>query len=516
MRNYLGIPMRLWHFSLLMSALTLITYNIPFYLFVSSHSELPLVRRIVFIASLAAIMLALNFLVCYLVTFLLRYVGRVLIAVTHILNATCLYFVVVYNTLMDGSMMGNVFNTRYSEASGYFTVPLFATIIILGIVPAVYVLWQKIDYGHWKQLGISAASALGTSLALVLLNFNQFLWIGQYDTELGGLLMPWSYIVNSCRILSQQHEANAQEILLPDATFADADSTAVVLVIGESARSANFALYGYGKNTTPRLSAMPDVTALPARSCATYTTAGVKSILEYADQSALYEILPNYLFRTGADVAWRTSNWGEPPVHINEYVTRQELEQQYPDCEPHYDGVLFAGIKQRIVGSGNNKVLIVLHTSTSHGPRYDTQYPPRFELFTPVCKSVEEGKENIAGLVNAYDNTIIYTDHLLADLIDTLRTITNRHTAMLFVSDHGESLGENGLFMHGVPMSIAPREQYMIPFIVWTSPGFRTIKNPEREVDQHSVFHSVLNLLGVTSPIYDADKDIFQCATSLK
>lgn len=509
MFSFLKTPVMLWRFSLLVSTFSLVVYNIPFFQFVVSHSELPWLGKALFTFSLGSIMLALNFLVCYLLLFALRYAGKIIVAISLALNATCLYFVVVYNTLMDGSMMGNVFNTRYSEASGFFSVPLFACIIVLGLLPAAYVLLQKIDYGKWKTFGISAGASLGVSLLLVLLNFNQFLWIGQYDTELGGLLMPWSYTVNTGRLIAQQRQANEVEIPLPDASFRDDDKAAVVLVIGESARSANFSLYGYGKNTNPRLSQMADVHAIKAHSCATYTTAGVKSILEYADKSELYEILPNYLFRAGVDVSWRTSNWGEPPVHIDEYLTRGDLAKQYPDYDHHFDGILFAGIKQRINDSEKNKVLIILHTSTSHGPRYDQQYPPQFEHFTPVCKSVEEGRDNIPGLVNAYDNTVLYTDYQLASLIDTLRNLDQWQTAMLYVSDHGESLGENGLFMHGVPLSIAPAEQYEIPFIVWTSAGM-PLKQFEGEIDQHCVFHSVMRLLGADSPVYDRDKDIFQ------
>ena len=501
--------MPLYRFSLVMSVITLLLYNIPFFRFVVSHSELPTFRLALFTLSLALIMVALNFLVCYLLVFLTRYVGRTIVALSHVLNATCVYFVVVYNTLMDGSMMGNVFNTRYSEASGFFSAPLFLCMFFLGIVPAAYVLLQKIDYGKWKTFGVAAGTSLGVSLLLVLLNFNQFLWIGQYDTELGGLLMPWSYTINTCRIAAQHHQANAEEIILPEASFRNDDKEAVVLVIGESARRDNFSLYGYEKNTNPRLSQMSDVVPLMARSCATYTTAGVKCILEYADKSQLYEILPNYLFRNGADVSWRTSNWGEPPVHVDEYLSRGDLAKIYADEDKHYDGMLFAGVKERIEQNHKNKVLIVIHTSTSHGPRYDQQYPAEFEVFKPVCRSVEEGRDNIEGLVNAYDNSVVYTDFLLSQLIDTLRTMDDWKTSMLFVSDHGESLGENGLFMHGVPLSIAPKEQYEIPFIVWTSDSLRSLKHDNAEIDQHYVFHTVLGLLSVDSPVYDADKDIF-------
>jgi lipid A ethanolaminephosphotransferase len=124
-------------------------------------------------------------------------------------------------------------------------------------------------------------------------------------------------------------------------------------------------------------------------------------------------------------------------------------------------------------------------------------------------------------LVNAYDNTILYTDYLLSNLIDTLRSMTNWNSALFFVSDHGESLGENNIFMHGLPMKLAPKVQYEIPFLVWTSPGFRKYKPTSRQsepsdntlpavLDQHYVFHSVLNLLSVESPAYDKTHDIFK------
>ena len=222
--------------------------------------------------------------------------------------------------------------------------------------------------------------------------------------------------------------------------------------------------------------------------------------------------MPNYAFRTGADVSWRTSNWGEPPIHIEEYLTDSELSLCYPDEDHHYDGILFHGLRERIVSSDKNKVLIVLHTSTSHGPQYADKYPKEFEVYKPVAKNVEEGEKNVAMLVNAYDNTIRYTDYLLSNLIDTLRSMDDWHSAMIFISDHGESLGENKVFMHGLPMKIAPRVQYEIPFLVWTSKDFRRFK-PDSQLpavlEQHYVFHSVLNLLSIQSPAYDEAFDVF-------
>ena len=214
-----------------------------------------------------------------------------------------------------------------------------------------------------------------------------------------------------------------------------------------------------------------------------------------------------------ADVTWRTSNWGEPPIHIEEYLTNEQLGELYPDENIYHDAILLKGLRERITSSQKNKVLVILHTSTSHGPKYADKYPKAFEVYKPVARNVEEGEKNIDWLVNAYDNTIRYTDYLLDSLITTLSTMNDWHSAMIFISDHGESLGENKMFMHGLPMKLAPKEQYEIPFLVWTSEHFRTYK-PDSELpevlEQHYIFHSVLNLLAIESPAYNKDFDIFR------
>jgi lipid A ethanolaminephosphotransferase len=281
------------------------------------------------------------------------------------------------------------------------------------------------------------------------------------------------------------------------------------LVIGESARSSNFSLYGYDKNTNPLLSQIESLKHFEAESCATYTTAGLQCILEHQNTGKLYEILPNYLYRNGVDVIWKTTNWGEPKVTIDNFQNKEMLRKNCdgPDCD--YDGILLKGLKDEILASKKNKILIVLHTSTSHGPTYYKKYPKEFERFTPVCKSVELADCTQQELINAYDNTILYTDYLVASLIEDLKELTAYNTSMIYISDHGESLGEKGLYMHGIPSSLAPKEQLEIPFIVWTSEGSKTIKE-NQEHSQHNIFHSVLDFLAVDSPIYDEAMSIYK------
>lgn len=496
-------------------------YNIPFFNYVAQNTNETIGGKLFLLASLVVIMLALNFMMTYLMMWLMRMVGRILLAILSIINATAVYFIYTYSVMIDATTIENVFNTRYSEASGFFSWPLWLSILISGVLPALFCLLQPVVFGKAKRMAVYCGSALAIVLVVASLNISQTLWISQHDTELGGLLQPWSYVVNTGRVISFQHDEQAEEIKLPDGTIADHEKAVVVLVIGESARKANFQLYGYERDTNPLLSKQEGLKVYQANACATYTTAGSKAILEAKNSGDLYELLPNYAYRTGVDVAWRTSNWGEPPIHIDEYLNDTDLAAQYPDENADYDGILFAGLRERIESSPKDKVLIILHTSTSHGPKYADKYPKAFEVYKPVARNIEEGEKNIGMLINAYDNTIRYTDFLLDSLINTLRAMTDWKSAMIFISDHGESLGENKLYMHGLPMKLAPKVQYEIPFLVWISDGFRHYKPTSSEEDvtagelpsvleQHYIFHSVLNLLSIHSPAYNEDYDIFE------
>ena len=505
-------PISLFVFSCIVSIGTLLLYNLPFFKYVFNNTNENLGGQIFLLASLVVIMLAVNFMMTYLVIYLLRMVGRVLLALFSLINATAVYFIITYSVMIDATTIENVFNTRYSEASGFFSWSLWLFIVVFGMLPALWCIFQPVVIGKVKKMGVYCGSSLVIVLAIALMNFSQTLWISQHDTELGGLLQPWSYLANTFRVISSQQDEQQEEIKLPEGRITDDEKAVVVLVIGESARKANFQLYGYERDTNPLLSKQEGLKVYQANSCATYTTAGSKAILEPKNSDDLYELLPNYAFRTGVDVSWRTSNWGEPPIHIDEYLTDDELGVQYPDENEAYDAILFAGLRERIVSSQKNKVLIVLHTSTSHGPKYADKYPKAFEVYKPVAKNVEEGEKNVSMLVNAYDNTIRYTDFLLDSLINTLRAMKDWKSAMIFISDHGESLGENKMFMHGLPMKLAPKQQYEIPFLVWTSDHFRDYKPLDElptVLEQHYIFHSVLNLLSIQSPAYNKDYDIF-------
>jgi lipid A ethanolaminephosphotransferase len=406
-------------------------------------------------------------------------------------------------------MIGNVLYTDYEEASSFFSFSFIMYLILLGIIPSLFILKTKIAKEKPKRFLINWSLTLLFIVVMVFVNGGNWRWIDKNSTKLGALAMPWSYMVNTSRYYIKKSKENEKEILLPDATIKDTVKSIAVLVIGESARSENFSLYGYEKPTNPLLSKIENLHNFNATSCATYTTAGVKCMLEYKDTNELYEILPNYLYRNNVEVIWRTTNWGEPPVHIKNFFNKEDLRNGCEGEECNYDEILLKGLKEQILASKKDKILIILHTSTSHGPTYNKKYPPEFEKFKPVCNSVELGQCSQEELINAYDNTIVYTDYLLANLIDDLKQLKEYNSTMLFVSDHGESLGENNLYMHGIPKAFAPKEQLEIPFIVWLSDGSIKLK-PNETLSQNHVFHSVLNFLAIDSPIYNEDLNIFE------
>ncbi|MBR5834953.1 MAG: phosphoethanolamine--lipid A transferase EptA [Bacteroidales bacterium] len=498
---------KLTTFCIVLSLFTVLAYHIPFFRLVLENTEGGLNGALIF-AGLGVLMLALNFFFYYLILYLGRFAGKCILASMFIADAVTLYFINTYEVLITDKMMGNVFNTQYSEASGFFSLSAVLYVIFLGILPCIYLFSQKVTYGSFRRFLANVGTGLGIVLAVALGHMKNWPWIDRNSTELGSLLMPWSYTINTFRYYSAEKKRNAKEILLPDAKIATDSKDVCVLIIGESARRDHFSLYGYERETNPYTS-KDGVTALIADAAATYTTAGVKAILDHGPVNKLYEILPNYMYRAGVDVSWRTSNWGEPPVHIEKYNKVKDLKARYPEADERYDGILLEGLKDDILASDKDKTLIIIHTNTGHGPTYFKKYPSDFEIFTPVCTTVEMSKADPQELINAYDNSILYTDWLIHSVIEILKDIPQRRTCMMYVSDHGESLGENNLYMHGVPMSMAPREQIEIPFIVWDSDEATNIKDLDK-VGQYHVFHSIMNFMGIESPIYEEEKNIFE------
>ena len=500
---------KLSYFVLIVSFINLALYHLPFYRFIFDNIDVKSLGGIVLLVSLTVLAFVLSAFVFYIGLFLLRFVGKCILVIFFNINAIAVYFISTYGVMIDKTMIGNVLNTNFDESSSFFSFTLIGYFIFLGLIPSILIFNLKVNPVKIKSFLVHIALSLMFMLSLAYANSPNWLWIDKHSKTLGALVMPWSYVVNTSRFFIHKNQENKQQILLPNATIKDNEKSIVVLVIGESARSENFSLYGYEKNTNPLLSKIDNVHSYKAESCATYTTAGIKCILEYQNTGKLFEILPNYLFRNNVEVIWRTTNWGEPTVKIENYQSKGDLKQECKGEGCEYDEVLLSGLLEQVLASEKNKILLVLHTSTSHGPTYYKKYPQQFKKYIPVCESVELAKCTQEELINAYDNTIVYTDYILATLIDELKQLEDYNSSMIYISDHGESLGENNLYLHGIPASIAPKEQLDIPFIVWVSDESRDLKDNEI-LSQHNIFHSILDFLKIESSIYDEGMSVFK------
>lgn len=494
---------------LIISLLNFLFFHYPFFSYVFHNLNYKSFNGILLVVTLIILMVVANAVFYYLLFSISVRLGKLLAILFFIVNALAVYFVNAYGVIIDESMVGNVLNTKYEESVSFLSLKLFIYIIVLGILPGILIYKAKIVKDKLKKFLITTSLTLLFIVVLAFVNASNWLWIDKNSKQLGGLAMHWSYAVNLSLFYLHKNQENEKEILLPNATIKDTKKSVVVLVIGESARKQNFSLYGYNRNTNPLLSATPNLFHFDANSCETYTTGGIKCILEHKNTSDLYEILPNYLYRNNVEVVWRSTNWGEPPIHIKEYQNKDALMAKCQGEGCAYDELLLHGLKEQIQASKKDKILIILHTSTSHGPSYSKKYPPKFETFKPVCNSVELGNCSHQELINAYDNTIIYTDFILHNVIENLEALKEYNSSMIFVSDHGESLGEKNLYMHGVPISFAPKEQYEIPFIVWVSNNSMQLK-PNKTLSQNHVFHSVLKFLSIESPVYNEEMNIFK------
>lgn len=495
---------------MILSAYTMVAFNYPFFSYISENTSND-IDGLWIVCSVYILMFVLNYLVYYILLFFGRVVGKCIIAILLVGNAICLYFINSYNTLIDMTMMGNVFNTRYSEASSFFSYTMLWYALLLGIIPCVLLFRKKVDYSPiWKFL-VSVVASIAIIIGIFFSNTKNTFWIDYHAPVMGSKILPWSYVINSVRYYNYWKLMNQEETILPDAEIVTDSKDIVVLIIGESARSQNFSLYGYEKETNPYLK-NDGVVALKAKASDTYTLSAVRAILQHKQkEGVLYEILPNYLARNGVDVIWRTNNWGTPRLKFDKNYSKDDLKDMYPEADSRFDGILFHRLGEQIAACDKDKIFVGIHTYTSHGPKYYSNSPRSIKQFYPECRTVEVSKRPRYELINAYDNTIVYTDYLVHSVIETLRTeFPDRRSCVIFISDHGESLGEKGHYMHGTPLRMAPSEQVNIPFIVWISDNAGTKVKEISSAGHHNIYHSVLHFLGLSTPIYNESKNIFE------
>ena len=295
----------------------------------------------------------------------------------------------------------------------------------------------------------------------------------------------------------------------------------LVLVVGETARAANFSLLGYPRETNPQLAKLDVASFSDVSSCGTSTEVSVPCMFsalgrEHYDERQIRhsEGLLDVLTRAGYAVKWFDNQSGCKGVCEGPGIEYVRL----CDDDRCHDGALVERLAAELPHVERDTV-IVLHMMGNHGSAYFKRYPKEFRQFLPDCATAQLRDCSRAEIVNAYDNAILYTDHVLGEIVKSLSQASDRvDGAMLYVSDHGESLGEHGLYLHGLPHAIAPSQQTHVPMIVWISRPLRASgdvdmtclrRKTHAGFSHDNLFHSVLGLMNVDTAVYRPERDIF-------
>jgi lipid A ethanolaminephosphotransferase len=463
---------------------------------------------------------------------LLRGVAALLLVVA----ASFGFFMTENGVVIDQSMVRNIVETTVLEATPLLSGAYAWHVVLYGVLPAIAVLTIPLARLRWRtelfvRLG-TAATGIALLAATLYINYAAAVFFGRENDGLRLQINP-AYPMWAAATFAMKSDDDALKARRPlDIQPASAAATRrkpalVVLVMGETARADRFSLNGYTRDTN-RYTSVRNVVNFPrVVSCGTSTAESVPCIFsglgqaEFSHSAAMAsESLVGAMQRLGVSTFWRDNSTGCKNVCDAQHF-EQRADWTHPDlCDDTgcFDELLLEDF-DALLEDGARDHLIVLHQRGSHGPAYHTDVPQWAKEFFPECDLPNLSNCDRAAINNSYDNTILYTDYFLSRVIDELeKRSADFDTAMLYVSDHGESLGENGVYLHGLPYSMAPREQIEVPMLFWASPGFyadRAKVDPKclRRSAQHdtshdAIFHTLLPVFGLKSSLYDERLDL--------
>ena len=445
------------------------------------------------------------------------------------------YYVDVLGVVVDREMIQNAVTTTFAESKHLITFGFVSHVLVWGLLPAALVFFVQIRRSpRWRALGgwvLVTAGSAALVVGLLFTNLKGYSTVLRADKELMGSVQPLAPMSGALRYAKMLLKSTQ---IVVQATGTDARPGAhlehtgkpilMVIVAGETARAQNWSLGGYARETNPELSKRDIVYYPNATSCGTATATSLPCMFspltkaEYSYEGGLaHENLLDVLVHAGFKAEWWDNNTGHKNmadrIPSRTMVAADGAEFCQPEC---IDGVFLKLLQQRAETITENTV-IVLHQIGSHGPSYWLRYPADHEIFSPACKTPELTQCSTEEIVNAYDNTIAYTDHFLAQVIDMLDAQDRVIPAMYYVSDHGESLGEGGLYLHGTPYFMAPDYQTRVPMVLWMSARFRDslgvdqaclVQAAAGEVSHDNMFSTVLGMLDVTTEARDAALDL--------
>jgi len=404
--------------------------------------------------------------------------------------AAVTHFIDNYGVVIDKTMVQNLFETDTTEAADMLNMQLLFDVLLKGVLPAALII--MIPIRQQPARSVLNAQLLSLLCCLVLIGGNAALLYKDYSSlfrnhrEIRNLAVPSNYLYYSARYLAGAYAPvdrtfqtlGTDAALQPVSSEQSQKPDLLVVVLGETARSQNFSLNGYPRDTNPELAQHAVTSFSNVEACGTSTAVSVPCMFslqtrdQYDEEQTTYQSnVLDILQHTGIQVLWRDNNSGCKGVCTR---IKHESADQFNiehDCanQECFDEQMLSGL-QEWLATHTGTAVIVLHQKGSHGPAYYKRVPEAYTRFTPVCDSNQLQSCSQATITNAYDNTIRYTDHLLSQVIDFLQQQNETHnTAMLYISDHGESLGENNLYLHGMPWLMAPDEQKKVPLITCLS-----------------------------------------------
>jgi len=455
---------------------------------------------------------------------------------TFILLASALtaYFVDTFGVGIDAGQIQNMMETDVKESWDLVTWNMLAYVLVIAGLPLVW-LWRKplAPESFLRRQRNRVIGSLG-SLALVAVVaacfYADLASIFREHRSIRFNIVPHNY-VSGLRSYFKESQVHAN---MPLQTYGeDAKRLApggkprlLVMIVGETARAESFGLQGYTRNTTPELAKLPITYYNNVSSCGTATAVSLPCLFsgftrkEYDAQVAKHrEGLLDILQRGGYAVSWLDNNSGckgacDRVQKVPLLESRQTVWCVKGECR---DDLLIESFIRHLADEPVQDRVIVLHQEGSHGPAYYLRYPKAFERFTPACNSNALQSCTQQQVINSYDNTIAYTDHIIASAIRTLANDPRYSSALLYISDHGESTGERGLYLHGAPYLLAPSQQTHVPMLTWVSPDFaasepaRTAclrKRRSEALSHDNVFHSMLGLAGVQTAVHNPALDM--------
>lgn len=532
------IQLRPWQLSLAASTYIAAVSNSKLYAMLTQSLDMTSLSGVGVLVTVFALMIAM-----LTSLFLCLGVGRFLkpvIAISIVATAVLGFFVNGMGVVFDTEMLRNIADTmresNAAEALELASWPLLLHVAVFGIVPAVMLAFvelvprQPLLEARDRLLVITASLALSVGLGLGNYRYLTFFAVEHRDLRyLVTPIYPLSSLVRVAR-RSVQGEPTFNPIGTDATQLKSARKRTVgVMVVGESARADHFSLGGYDRPTNPLLQQVSDLLYFDISACGTSTAYSVPCMFflhghdHYTPEKASAESnVLDVLSVAGVATIWIDNNSG--CKHVCDRIENSDVRHLMASMNAGpvgYDEVLIAAT-DRFVAQNDGDLLIVLHMLGSHGPAYSRRYPTRFAAFQPYCAKQSPRECDVAEVVNAYDNTIVYTDYVVSRLIAHLEQHRDDFDSfLLYASDHGESLGERGIYLHGLPSIVAPRSQVEVPMMIWLSEEYR--KDHElkvsglgagttRPLSHDNIPHTLLGLFDIITTEYRQNFDIFGAA----